>query len=982
MLAPSPCPRRAPRPGALALGVLLALGAGAAPAAASVDPHRAWFVLETENFSVYTYDGGEALARQVAAYAEEAWETLNPILGWTPRSRVHVIVADEVDSANGFAMVLPYNRFTVWAFPPQADSDLAVYASWLKLLVFHEYTHVVHLDRSSGAPEVVNTLFGRLIKPNQALPRWLTEGIAVWIESTRTGGGRVGASRFEMYARASALAGRLPSLGDLTGFPLEQPRGAAWYLYGGYLIDHIARAAGPESVRDFIAGYGHRILPFAVNHTLRRATGKGFDVWYAELLDDLRARAQAVAARVEAAGRVEGEQLTTGGELKLHPRFSPDGRWLAWVRGDGHSPTDLVLAPAADPAAATRLIRCEGGCGELAFSRDGASLYYTTGRFYRNVNFYGAIGRVPVAPPLGRRDVEIVAGTRRGHHPTVSADGRRLWFVATAWGETWLQAVDPVTGDVLDRIDPPAGGRIDHPIAHPDGRSLFVSMHHEGNRDLYRVDLADRVERAGARFERLTEGAALELDLVLSPDGRWLVYSSDADGVYDIYARELASGQTRRLTRVLTGAFDPAISPDGQWLIYSGWTVEGFELYRLPFAPEAAPTVDDPDPQPLRPAEPARPVEVARRPYQALPLMLPRSWLPTWSLGSDGLSRLGVSLEGRDPTGRYDAIVSAEWDFEREDISAFARATVTPGYPSLSLSLGRYTWDRHSFVGDRVEDYREEVFFSTAAVSLSLPDVFTGLTVGTSFTVDLARELRGAERHPTPDQSSPFVPREGLATSMNLFWSLSDLRSFIFSVSPQIGVSAFMNLRLRHPLIGGARSTYTLTWVGRAYLPMPFDSHALGFRLEGGASGGDVDTRSTFALGGVPSQDLLTDLLNQTTAGAVWLRGFEPGAFRGTSFHLLTTEYRLPLLRVRRGLDSLPFFAEDLSLAVFSDAAVLSDAPLTASGFDALRVGLGVELRTRVDLFYGLLIDLRLGYARGLGPDGVDQFYLLMAPPP
>ena len=104
-------------------------------ARAATDPERQWFTLETAHFAIHGYDDGLAFAQRVAGYAEEAYRTLNPLLGWTPRERVHIRVIDDVDASNGFASVSPYDGITLLAFPPEMGSDLAFSDDWLRLLI-------------------------------------------------------------------------------------------------------------------------------------------------------------------------------------------------------------------------------------------------------------------------------------------------------------------------------------------------------------------------------------------------------------------------------------------------------------------------------------------------------------------------------------------------------------------------------------------------------------------------------------------------------------------------------------------------------------------------------------------------------------------------------------------------------------------------------------------------------------------------------
>lgn len=966
------------RPFFAVLAVLAALATGAARA--GNDPDRRWFTIVTPHFAVHSHDGGEAFARAVADYCEEAREVVGDALGWRPSVRVHVVAVDDYDAANGFASVLPFPAITLWAWPPPPESELGNYGNWLRLLVFHEYTHIVHLDASGGLPEGFNTVFGRVWKPNNALPRWATEGLAVWIESRSEGeAGRVGSSQTEMFFRTAALAGRLPDLSELTGSPLEQPRGTAWYVYGGALYDRMARDAGPDAVRRFVADYGSWAPPYALNSVARRATGKTMVDWLAALKADLGARATAEAERIRAAGLVEGVRIRGPLGVLDNPRFSPDGARLSWLESDDDEPVRIVSAPFSGAAldSVAEVMRCEGGCGRFAPTRDGRRWVIATGRDYRLSSFHNHLAVIPDAPAgenWPRRTPRVLADSRRAYDPCAAADGRSVWAVVTDWGVGSLARFDLETGERLQTIALPAGlelpgshARLDRPVASADGRSLYVSLHADGNRDLYRVAIAT------GEFSPLTRGAADELDPVLSPDERWLVFSSDQDRVPNLYALELASGQVRRLTNVLTGAAQPAVSPDG-WLVFRYWTADGPALHALRFDPEHAPLAPADGTAP-RPRIAPAPTPMGKVPYQPLPTMLPRRWLPSVTSTSAGTT-VGMAIDSWDLTARWGLSLAADWDFARDDWTAYASLVVATGFPDVQLQLGRYSWDRTSFVGDLEEPYREEVVYGGASVSLPFPDVFAGLTVGLGLNADLTRGLEvGAMEH-TPEESSVRIPEERLRTALNLFVSFSDVRRYPLAIAPSEGLSGTFNLALREPALGGDGEAYTFTFVTRAHLPLGAEGHVLSFRLGGGLAGGDPGARGAFSLGGVPKQDLLNDLLNQTAAGAVWLRGFDEGAFGGWRFALLTGEWRFPLARVREGLGTLPIFVEDLSAAVFSD---VGGATYKDDLAGALVAGLGAELRLHAELWYGVGYDFRLGYAHGFGEHGGDQVYFLMA---
>ncbi|MFO0746032.1 MAG: hypothetical protein U1F43_10205 [Myxococcota bacterium] len=191
-----------PRASAFLLALILLV---AARAEAASDPARRWVTLVSAHFALHTYDDGVALAPEALAYLEEAHATVDALLGWTPRARVHVTLVDDYDWSNGLASSIPWPGIVLYAWPPEPETELGDYANWLRLLCFHEYTHIAHIDQAFGVPELVNDIVGPIWAPNNMLPRWATEGLAVWVESTRGGGGgRVGSLLSEMHAHARA----------------------------------------------------------------------------------------------------------------------------------------------------------------------------------------------------------------------------------------------------------------------------------------------------------------------------------------------------------------------------------------------------------------------------------------------------------------------------------------------------------------------------------------------------------------------------------------------------------------------------------------------------------------------------------------------------------------------------------------------------------------------------------------------------------
>src|SRR5690349_5332489 len=98
----------------------------------------------------------------------------------------------------------------------------------------------------------------------------------------------------------------------------------------------------------------------------------------------------------------------------------------------------------------------------------------------------------------------------------------------------------------------------------PDGKWIVFTSERSGSADIYRV----RVDGTG--IERLTDDPACDDQGALSPDGRQLAFvSSRGSGTNDIWLLDLTTHKSRNLTDAPGGDYRPSWSPDGKWIAFS-----------------------------------------------------------------------------------------------------------------------------------------------------------------------------------------------------------------------------------------------------------------------------------------------------------------------------------------------------------------------------------------------------------------------------
>ncbi|MGH8500373.1 MAG: TolB family protein, partial [Methylococcales bacterium] len=118
------------------------------------------------------------------------------------------------------------------------------------------------------------------------------------------------------------------------------------------------------------------------------------------------------------------------------------------------------------------------------------------------------------------------------------------------------------------------GEQIYNPRWSPDGSRIVFDYSIKEGRDIASV------AAAGGPMEIIIDGAEDSRNAVFSSDGSKLFYASDRTGIFNIYERDIASGQDRQITNVLGGAFMPSTSSDGTFC-FASYTSSGYKIAML-----------------------------------------------------------------------------------------------------------------------------------------------------------------------------------------------------------------------------------------------------------------------------------------------------------------------------------------------------------------------------------------------------------------
>lgn len=936
------------------------------------DPTRVYRTVETDHFVIYYYAPLDDVARRVGVAAERAHRTLAPALDHVPELKTLIVLVDDTDSANGFASVLPRNSITLFATAPPGFNELDDHEDWLYGLVAHEYTHILHLDTMEGLPTIYNRIFGRTWSPNQIMPRWLIEGIAVYEESKRSAGGRNRGTRFDQFIRAAWLGHEDLRLDEITGAPRRYPHGNAVYVYGSHFLRYLFDRFGDDTLRKMTHLSGSFAPPFALNRQIAKVVGRPFTELYDDWKGYLRDRYSQQVQAAERRGLVEGRALTHTAEGNLWPRYSVDGKELYWQQSDGYSLVRVRAMPAGGDQATARDVARIDAMGVFDVLGDGG-LVYEQARVYRREYSYTDVFHWD---PASGQTTRLSTG-RRAREPSVSPDGRRVAYSMNERSESVIAVQDlapeaPVSvvwrGERFDQAYQPAWS--------PDGtRIAFSAWRRGGVRDIVIVELA-----SGATVD-VTRDRAIDMAPAWSSDGRTLYFDSDRTGISNIYAYDLASRATWQVTNVLGGAFHAAPSPDGTRLAYmAAVPAGGYDLYEVALArarwqPARAYVDDKPPPIEIRDDETA---VSAPRPYRPQETLAPQSWRADYSLGDT--STVSLSTGGADAAGVHSYAVAMSTDSRHGQLNLGASYGYSLLRPNVRVSGSRTFVERGGLrIDGRNTTFLEEDWGGTLSVGIpfeSRPDATW--TLAMDYDVDWFRRVKTPDLTPDPTQRVPLQPpsnytQAGVGTRV----AYSRVKSATFGYGPISGFDAAVSLRFDHPVLGATYRNVNLSYGFDAYQRLWGKTPVFAVRAVGAWRAGDLVRPGGFALGGIPPQDIVDSIIHSTrTSISGYLRGYPNRVVAGNEYHLINLEYRQELLNVQHGVKTLPIYFRDLNLAVLSDTGAAWDGRFDVR--DDVRTSLGVALR--LDAYFGYFVPgtFEVGYAHGLQDKGITQTWFLL----
>jgi len=556
-------------------------------------PELKWRTIETPHFYVHFHNGAEQTAKLTAKIAEDVFTPITALYGYVPDGKIHFVIKDYDDFSNGAAYYLD-NKVEIWA--SALDFELRGTHNWLRNVITHEFIHMISLGASRKITRHIPAFYlqsigyekekrddvllgypNRIISyplPFTTVPPWFAEGVAQYqlpeLQYDRWDSHR------DMMLRTAVVEGKMLSYSEMNSFGKNSIGSERVYNQGYSFSGYIAERYGLEALKK-ISNNMRSLLRFSFDGAIDKATGKSGSELYRDWKKYLEENYAAQLRDIQA-HKVEGELLQPKGSANFFPRWSPDGKAVAFLTNEGADYLGQTVLVVRDQANG-KMKALKGGVHySYAWSPDGKQIVYA--RKSESNPGHSVFYDLFLYDLKSGKEKRLTEAAR-AHSPSWSPDGKSIVCVVNGAGTQNLAVYDLAKKQLKMLTAYKNQEQVFTPQWAPEGNRILFSHSLRRGRELYFFDLtANEITPVFADAATNGDHPTDRRDAVFSADGKKIYFSWDESGIFNIYELELPSQQTAPLTNVIGGAFMPSVNQNGE-LVFSTFVAEGYKIALL-----------------------------------------------------------------------------------------------------------------------------------------------------------------------------------------------------------------------------------------------------------------------------------------------------------------------------------------------------------------------------------------------------------------
>ncbi|MBS4028144.1 MAG: PD40 domain-containing protein [Ignavibacteriales bacterium] len=541
-----------------------------------------WYYIQSSHFDIYFTDGGEELATFTADEAEKAYRSIARSFRYNINNRIPFIVYNSHNDFQQTNVVSSYLEEGVGGVTELFKNRVVLpfegeYRKF-RHVIHHELVHAVINDMFYGGS--LQSILSNNI--TLQLPLWFNEGLAEY-EALQWD------VNSDMFLRDAAVHEYLPEIDRLHGYFAYRGGQAVWW--------YIAQRYGKEKIADIL----HHVRGSKnVDAGFRSALGLS--------IDELSERWQKEMKKIywpDVSLRQEPDEFSRrltdhkkdGNFYNTSPALSPQGDKIAFIT-DRNDYFDIYIMSAIDGELKEKLISGQR-------TPDFEELHLLT----PGMSWSPDGERLAITVKSGEEDAIILINVKDGDEEKLlfdldgifsvdwSPNGKELAFVGNKGKQSDIYVYNletkellNLTNDIFSDSDPSwlkdgsaiifSSDRSSHLVGNSLPPNFKMNQYRYHQLDLYSVEVKSGV------ITRLTATDDNdEMSPVSSPDGKSILFISDANGINNIYRMQLDSLIPQPLTNSLGGIYQLSVSNDGGKIAFVSLNSAGFDIFlmRTPF---------------------------------------------------------------------------------------------------------------------------------------------------------------------------------------------------------------------------------------------------------------------------------------------------------------------------------------------------------------------------------------------------------------
>ena len=530
-----------------------------------------WKQINTTNFQIIYPSSFEIKAQRMANILEKSYLFAGKTLQHQP-AKISVILHTNTVRSNGFVAWAP-SRVELFTTPFQD-----IYAQdWLEQLAIHELRHVVQIDKiDSELPGILRIILGEqaaALAIGLYLPFWFLEGDAVATETALSHSGRGRVPSFEMELKAQSIEKGIFSynkayLGSYKDYIPD------YYQLGYQLVAGIRSKYGPESWSTILSRVAHKPLSLnAFSAGIKQVTGMNLTTSYDSIFTSLRKK---WAAKDKNPDKTEFKMISKSKQGYIsyqYPYPLSDSTYFS-VK---YSMNDLTRFVLISPNGEEKTIFTPGSLFEESITcGNGKVLWIESKPDIRWTHREYSLLRIL---NLNSGTLHEQKYSEKIYAPCLSADGKHLAAVKVDQNNKCsIVLMTPESGIIEKETSLSSDLFILTPSWSADNTGLIAVVLGSKGKSLAKIDPFT------GSVNILMPYKYNELKRPVMA-GNWVYFTGSIKGADDVYALNLKSKETYRITKSRFGVRDVQLTPNGNFLVYSNYTSDGFKVVKTQLDP-------------------------------------------------------------------------------------------------------------------------------------------------------------------------------------------------------------------------------------------------------------------------------------------------------------------------------------------------------------------------------------------------------------